>query len=173
MITNYIPDAASVRALLGLDSSELPDTQIELPIFELALKAELRTLSSTEDVLQLFEEVQSKPEADRTYKERTLFESVQVFSAYAVASMLLTALTQIINKTETDSKASFTRPDINLEMVRDSLVQGKTIATSRLATVVQDVVAEQAGEDRPVPNSFLGFRVATLMPDPVVGDEAL
>ena len=96
-----------VRAALGVNNLELPDTVLSLPIYEMGLSRELAKISAS--LPAAFSTASdSSPEA-RTSEQQALFDSVRLFSAYAVAKQVGVSLAAMVPKDVSDGKASVSR----------------------------------------------------------------
>lgn len=94
-----------VRAALGVSSDELEDSTLSLAVYEFNLKRELRELAGS--LPSTYATVAAATQ--RTDAQTQLFESVRLFSTYAVAWHLCASLPMFSPKEVTDSKASFSR----------------------------------------------------------------
>lgn len=107
-ITDYTT-YADVRAILGVDSTEITDTTLGLSIYASALQRALRA-SSDSDGKTLYEYYAELSVAETlTEEEDTLFGLLKEFSAYTVAVACLPGLSISLKKTESDGKALMTR----------------------------------------------------------------
>lgn len=96
-----------VRAALGVNSIELSDTVLNLPVYEIGLVRELAKVS--ESLPAAFLVAAGKAVEDRSADEQRLTDSVHLFSAYAAARQVGVALAIIAPKDVTDGKAAMSR----------------------------------------------------------------
>lgn len=153
-----------VRAALGVSDDELEDTTLSLPVYEYNLKKELRDIQL--GILSTFATVQQISEADRTEEQAQLFESVRLFSTYAVARHLCGSLSMFSPKEITDSKSSMVR--FSDKTIEETVAQvSLTYQTYR--AYVQQALEQiaQGSVAAPQRRRFLG--VAGLSVDPVTG----
>lgn len=108
MITNYTT-YAEIRSLLGVSDEEVPDEELALPIWSLLLDDKLNDLS--ESVATNFITLKAIPEVDRTAPQKKFLTAASLYSAYAVAQELLTALPMFSFKQVTDGRAEQERFD--------------------------------------------------------------
>jgi len=96
-----------VRAALGVNATELADTVLALPVYEMGLVRELNRLSTS--LNPAFSTIARKRDTDRTDQERALFAAVSLFAVYAVASQVGVSLPNFAPRSVSDGKASLTR----------------------------------------------------------------
>jgi hypothetical protein len=105
-LTQYC-ELDEVRAALGVNDVELPDTVLNLPIYEIGLVRELAKISASlpaafSDLLDLAESAWSDQQAE-------LFSATRMFSVYACAKQVGVALASMTPKGVSDGKASVAR----------------------------------------------------------------
>jgi hypothetical protein len=96
-----------IRAALGVNSQELSDTVLALPVYEMGLVRELNKISTS--LPAAFSTVQAIEEDARTDVQQALFESTRLFSVYAAAKQVGVSLASFAPKDISDGKASLSR----------------------------------------------------------------
>lgn len=96
-----------VRSALGVNDIELKDTVLGLPVYEMGLVRELNRLSTSLNAA--FSTIQLKDTSTRTTAEATLYDSIRLFSVYAVAKQVGVALANFAPKDIGDGKATISR----------------------------------------------------------------
>ena len=94
----------SVRAALGISIKEIPDDALDLDIYALFVQQELDEIADT--LRSEFEDI-TAPGSTETEVE--LYDSVRVFSTYAVAYKVSDSLALSSPKTIVEGKSSITR----------------------------------------------------------------
>jgi len=102
-LTDYV-SFDSVRAALGVSEKEIPDEALNLDIYSLFVQSELDEISET--LRSEFEGITSPGSTD---DEKATYDSVRVFSAYAVAYKVSDSLPNASPKTIVEGKASLSR----------------------------------------------------------------
>ena len=103
-ITSYT-SYDDIRAALGVSSDEIDDATLSLQVYEFNLIAELEDIS-----LDLPGDYATVAAANnRDEDSERLYQSVQMFSTYAVALQLTSSLPLFSPKDITDGKAGFSR----------------------------------------------------------------
>ena len=109
----------SVRAALGVSSKEIPDSVLDTDIYALFVQSELDNISDT-----LRSEFEAITPPGSTAEEVELYDSVRVFSAYAVAFKVCDSLGNASPKTITEGEASISRhsdspyKEVSLRLIR-------------------------------------------------------
>lgn len=160
LLTEYTsPD--EVRAVLGADSREIPDSLLALDLYVSSLRIELRSIA---DALPAdFDTVKGIDEGTRTALQQTFWEGVKAFAPYAVAVQLASTLPLGIPKTITDGKASVTRDassayKATIELARSNFERFRTLLISSYAAYK---LTTAAATERP------WLRTAQPIEDPV------
>lgn len=96
-----------VRSALGVNDLELKDSVLALPVYEMGLVRELTKISPS--LTAAFSTVVSKTLSDRTGLEKGLYDSVHLFSVYAVARQVGVSLSVFAPKDVGDGKATLSR----------------------------------------------------------------
>lgn len=96
-----------VRSLLGVTVTELKDTVLDLPVYEIGLRRELVRISSS--LPSAFTTVAAIPAVSRTADQQTLYETTLQFAVYAAARQVGSSLGLFSPKDMTDDKAGFGR----------------------------------------------------------------
>lgn len=105
MITDFTT-FAEIRGVLGVAVDELADATLQLPMYELALLADLEDIGVT--LGADYDTVAAEAEP-RTALRQALYDAVRLFAPYAVAIQLASSLPLFAPKTITDGKASVSR----------------------------------------------------------------
>lgn len=102
--------AEQVRAAIGVSEKELSDETLALDLYGKNLVAELDAIADNEGALVTeIAVVNAVPEADRTSRQRRLFDAVVLFAPYVVALQLETSAPLFAPKSITDGKAALSR----------------------------------------------------------------
>ena len=96
-----------VRSALGVNSLELSDVVLGLPVYEMGLIRELNRLSTSLNAA--FSAIYLKSPAVRTSTEATLHDAVRLFSVYAAAKQVGVSLANFAPKDVGDGKATISR----------------------------------------------------------------
>lgn len=105
-LTTYC-DFAEVRSTLGVNKTELSDTVLDLPVYEMGLVRELVKVSMSLNAA--FSVAHLKLPAARTSLEAAMHDAVRLFAVYAVAKQVGVSLANFAPKDITDGKASVGR----------------------------------------------------------------
>lgn len=115
MLTDFT-SYAEIRAVLGVSSTELPDSVLAQPQWVALLSVDLEDLHSNLETLYLsYTTVPTDRDMLRFYKLTRLYAS------YVVAQILLGTLTMFSVQTLTDGRASFTRQTDIFADVREAV----------------------------------------------------
>ena len=106
-VTDYTT-YADIRAVLGVDAIELPDSTLALSVFSAALQRAVRgfvddsgtTLASRYDALD--------PQS-MTDDEEAIYDSIREFATYVVAEVCCQSISMFALKSDSDGKASQSR----------------------------------------------------------------
>lgn len=96
-----------IRAALGVNDIELPDTVLSLPVYEIGLVRELNKISASLPVA--FSTAFSQVEEARTANEQALVDATRIFSVYAAAKQVGVSLGSMVPKDVGDGKATISR----------------------------------------------------------------
>ena len=157
-------ETEAVRATLGVNSIELSDSVLNLPIYSIGLQRELSKLSPS--LPASFLQINALPEASRTALEQSLFLSTRMFSVYASARQVGASLGTTAASDIGDGKASVARfsgepyKDV-LERVDKWYYETKT---SLLASI-----ALYNGKLAPNPRAVVAFVKSQRTYDPITG----
>lgn len=105
-LTEYA-QPSEVRAALGVTAKELPDSVVNLPMYEKVLIKEAAGISST--CLSDFRTVDAKSPGSRTEAEADFHLAVSLFSVFAVARQMTVSLPLFSPKMIGDGKALVSR----------------------------------------------------------------
>lgn len=96
-----------VRSALGVNDLELKDSVLALPVYEMGLVRELNKISTS--LTAAFSSIVAKSLSARTANESALYDSVHLFSVYAVARQVGVSLPVFAPKDVGDGKATVSR----------------------------------------------------------------
>lgn len=136
MALNQYCELAEVRAALGVNSTELSDAVLNLPIYEIGLVRELAKVSAS--LPAAFLVVRAVPEVDRTTSQAELFSAARMFNVYTCAKQVGVSLGSLVPKDVTDGKAAMSR--FSDSPYRDTLARVDTL----LAAARSDLVTAYA-----------------------------
>ena len=165
MLTDYIPTYDDVRAVIGADTEDLEDTEIELKVIELQLVDVLDSIS--ENLIDIFKTLSEKmedPLQTTTKLERKIVGTLQVLSTYYVALVLAPTFPVKILRRITDGKATGERTAEPFENLQRELQDTVDTLIERL----KDLLEEYGEEVTRTTNGVLTLAVG-LAVDPVTG----
>ena len=122
---------AEVRAVLGVSSTELPDTTLALPMYGLLATLALEDIHV--DLPTSFSTVSALP--SKTTNEQRFVDLVQLYVPYTIAKNLLTSLPMFGVKQLSDGRAEFQRQADVFDDVRDGVDAALSSLRYRLAAV--------------------------------------
>lgn len=105
-LTTYC-DFDEARSALGVNDTELKDTVLALPVYEMGLVRELNKLSTSLNAAFLVIDLIAP--AARSTSEATLHDAVRLFSVYAAAKQVGVSLANFAPKDVGDGKATVSR----------------------------------------------------------------
>lgn len=96
-----------VRAALGVNSTELPDAVLDLPVYQIGLLRELTKLSLS--LPASFLAAEALASSARTAAQAELHDATRLFSVYAAARQVGVSLGGMVPKSVGDGKATVSR----------------------------------------------------------------
>jgi len=105
-LTNYL-ELEEVRAALGVNDTELKNSVLNLPVYEIGLVRELSKISASLPVA--FSTSSAVPGVSRTPVQQALVDATHLFSVYACARQVGVSLAAMAPKDIGDGKASMSR----------------------------------------------------------------
>ena len=166
MLTDYIPSYDDVRAVIGADTEDLENAEIELKVIELQLVDVLDSIS--ENLTGIYEDIQVRlkdPLQTTTKLERKIVGTLQVLSTYYIALILAPTFPVKILRKITDGKATGERTAEPFEKLQAELEE--TVAT--LIDRMKDLLEEYGEEVTRDTYGALTLSVG-LAVDPVTGE---
>ena len=152
-----------VRAILGVNSKELPDNLLLFPTYLTTITLGLEDINS--GIPTLFATVAALPSANRSAQQARFFDLVTLYAPYIVAKQLLTSLSMFSVLKITDGRAEFSRQkDAYLPVAEgvDAMISG---ITTRIAITY---AALTPGADVITAPSFVTMMLnSALATDPV------
>jgi len=121
-----------IRAVLGVSDEELEDVTLALPIYAQKLGFELEDISSTLE--SVYEAAKTAPVP--TTAQTKLLNSVQVFSAYAIAKHLLGSASLFAPRRVGDGRAETERVTDPFETLRDDVEAGYLSLKQRVSSAL-------------------------------------
>lgn len=153
-----------VRAALGVNSDELADAVLALPVYEIGLARELKKLSPS--LPAAFSVAYGLP-APRPAPAQALVDAARMFSTYAVARQVGVSLPTFAPKDVGDGKATLSRfsgapYEATMEQVREVLADARE--------ALLEALAEYEGAAPPLEAELPTFFTASSrLVDPVTG----
>lgn len=125
MLTDFT-SYAEIRAVLGVSSTELPDTVLAQPQWMTLLSIDLEDLHAELETLymqyvDLYGTMFAEPPDGSYRNERRFYNLARLYASYVVAQNLLGTLTMFSVQTLTDGRASFTRQTDIFADVREAV----------------------------------------------------
>lgn len=151
-----------IRAALGVSNEELEDATLSLQLYEFNLIAELEDISL--DLPSDFATVAGDTQRDED-SER-LYQSVRLFSTYAVSSQLASSLPLFSPKDVTDGKAGFSR--YSDSPYKETIKEIKRLFDRYRGRVVNSYASWNAST-APTTTTRTYFAVVSPASDPVTG----
>lgn len=152
-----------IRATLGVPEDELEDATLSLPLYENYLRMELDDLGNG-DAVEKFATIALVPEPSRTKAQQRLFELIQLYATYAVATQLASSLPLFSPKDISDGKAATGR--FADGPYREVIKQNKDIYDRLRPKLEAALAAVDSGAATTVDRTF--FVVSSPSTDPVV-----
>ena len=133
-LTDYT-DYDTIRAVLGVSDEELEDTTLALPMYMDMLELGLGDIYNT--LPELFESIKANPTP--TPQQTKLVKVVQLYSAYFIASELLTSLTLFAPKRIADGRAEMERVVDPFKDVKEGVRTGLLNLRNRIRIILGDL----------------------------------
>ena len=160
MLTTYT-DYDSIRAALGVSTDDLEDATLALAIYDDALTQEHEDVAIT--LRDTFTTLSANPSP--TAQETRFLTACRLFSTYAVAKMLTSALPLFAAKTTTDGKAAVGRFDSPFAGVIKAINEQYATQRTRLVNALAAV-----GTSSETATARVYMSVASPSSDPVTGE---
>lgn len=166
MLTDYIPSYDDVRAVIGADTEDLENTEIELKVIELQLVDVLDSIS--ENLIGIYKDVQVRledPLQTTTKLERKIVGTLQVLSTYYTALVLAPTFPVKILRKITDGKATGERTAEPFEKLQAELEETVATLIDRLKDLLEEYGEEVTRDTYGALTLSVGLAV-----DPVTGE---
>ena len=129
-----------IRAVLGVSDTDIVDETLALPIYSQRLQMALRKIHPS--LSTLYKDIENIPEDQRTSLQEQLYNVTQVYAAYYLGFILLSAANMFAFKKLKDGKAEGDRFDDPFAALRDDL----SAEVGSLENLLEDLL-EQMGEE--------------------------
>lgn len=166
MLTDYIPSYDDVRAVIGADTEDLENAEIELKVIELQLVDVLDSIS--ENLTGIYEDIQVRlkdPLQTTTKLERKIVGTLQVLSTYYIALILAPTFPVKILRKITDGKATGERTAEPFEKLQAELEETVATLIDRLKDLLEEYGEEVTRDTYGALTLSVGLAV-----DPVTGE---
>ena len=166
MLTDYIPSYDDVRAVIGADTEDLENAEIELKVIELQLVDVLDSIS--ENLIGIYKDVQVRlkdPLQTTTKLERKIVGTLQVLSTYYIALILAPTFPVKILRKITDGKATGERTAEPFEKLQAELEETVATLIDRLKDLLEEYGEEVTRDTYGALTLSVGLAV-----DPVTGE---
>jgi hypothetical protein len=164
-LTQYC-ELDEVRAALGVNNVELPDTVLNLPVYEIGLVRELAKVSSS--LPAAFLAIQNTAESTWTTAQRAVYDATHMFSVYACAKQVGVSLGAMVPKDVGDGKATLSRfADAPYKDVLDRVEQMLKTCRTDLATHYATLLGSTTPTSTVVPMTV--FKASGRVYDPITG----
>lgn len=142
-LTSY----AEIRAVIGVDSTELTDTTLALPLYAIKLQKSLRDFQDADGkTLQTYyEEIDP---ASMTEAQENLYYSVRQYATYVVALAACSGLSMFALKSDSDGKASQSR--FSSEATFKDVVAAISMNITALTSSLNEMLGEESSYVYPV-----------------------
>lgn len=162
MLNTYL-DYQEVRAVLGLTTTELPDSILTLPMYETLLMLQLEAIGA--DLPTTFTTISDLPSESRSSTQSRFYDLTRLFSAYATAKELLTSLPMLGVQKLADGRAEFTRQAEQWESIVDGVDAAYATLRERLGLSYKVLVPAAI-----IPSAVVSIMTSAVgMTDPVTG----
>ena len=155
----------SIRAVLGVAPEELEDATIELPLYVSQLQFDLSDIAAGLEAD--YTATISIPPISRTAPQQLFVDVTSVFSAYAIAKILLTSLSTFAPVKILDGRAEVGRIADPFSGVRDGVNANYDLLRKRLINTYLGL-SGGGGAAAAISRSF--FTTAGLATDPITGE---
>ena len=166
MLTDYIPSYDDVRAVIGADTEDLENAEIELKVIELQLVDVLDSIS--ENLTGIYEDIQVRlkdPLQTTTKLERKIVGTLQVLSTYYIALILAPTFPVKILRKITDGKATGERTAEPFEKLQAELEETVEALIDRMKDLLEEYGEEVTRDTYGALTLSVGLAV-----DPVTGE---
>lgn len=155
-----------VRAALGVNDIELPDTVLGLPVYQIGLVRELNKISTT--LPAAFSTVSGIADETRTNDEQALYDATHLFCVYAAARQVGVSLGSMVPKDVGDGKATVSRfSDSPYKDVLDRIEVMYNGTRASLVDALGTYAGSSAATPPTTPRTF--FLASSRSFDPVTG----
>lgn len=141
MLTEFVT-FDEIRAVLGVSATEIEDADLVLPIYETRLTLDLEDVAA--GIPAQFRAISALSPASRSTAQQRLFDVTRLFSAYAVAKHLLTALPLYAEQRLSDGRAEKERIANPFEQVSSGVQAGFSDLALRLSAAYVAVASGTA-----------------------------
>lgn len=165
-LTDYTTYAI-IRGILGVASTEITDTVLAQPTWELQFELEMEDIDQGDGaVLTEYAAIVAIEAGSRTADQTRFYNLVNLLAAYSVARQLLTSVDMFAPKKITDGKAAVERTNDPYEMLRQGVLAGYKLLKDRLTTLLLVLVPDA---NVPAATARTNILSTGLGSDPVTG----
>lgn len=153
-----------VRAALGVSQDEIKDATLSLDLYEFNLVSELEGISL--DLIPTYMTQVGDPQESWNAEQTRFYQSVRLFSTYAVAKQCTISVPMFSPKEQSDGKAALVRFALDpYKSMIDGVVQQYDIFREKLESAYGAITT--SGDPIFIPRTY--FTVISPSSDPVTG----